>query len=186
MFSLQFLFQSTCSWLCLSLGCHGSFRDVGSSVARAGTDASITHVALTSLASSHGGTAVLTSTALLSATTSIQTPLSYPTAINATTASSSSSLVASAPIDVSDPDVLTIASRRIDFIISKQTGANEIPTWCVRQPCIYASNICMYSYRLSTLGADGRWPASEVDYTRGCGARRANWPATGHWFRVGA
>lgn len=29
--------------------------------------------------------------------------------------------------------------------------------------------------RLSTLGDDGKWPDSEIDYTTGCPARRANW-----------
>ncbi|KZP04685.1 polysaccharide lyase family 8 protein, partial [Athelia psychrophila] len=38
--------------------------------------------------------------------------------------------------------------------------------------------------RLSTLGANGTWPASEVDYTTGCAAQRANWPAQTHWHRI--
>jgi hypothetical protein len=36
--------------------------------------------------------------------------------------------------------------------------------------------------RLSRLGADGKW--SDVDYTTGCSAQRANWPAQGHWQRI--
>jgi len=28
------------------------------------------------------------------------------------------------------------------------------------------------------------WPASEVDLTTGCNARRANWPAQIHWIRI--
>jgi hypothetical protein len=39
-------------------------------------------------------------------------------------------------------------------------------------------------YRLSTLGSDGKWPGNEVDYTTGCAARRANWPAQVHWQRI--
>ncbi|KAF7970614.1 hypothetical protein HWV62_23645 [Athelia sp. TMB] len=39
---------------------------------------------------------------------------------------------------------------------------------------------------LSTLGENGTWPASEVDYTAGCKARRANWPAQTHWIRITA
>ena len=38
--------------------------------------------------------------------------------------------------------------------------------------------------RLSTLGPDGKWPDNEVDYTTGCAARRANWPAQTHWQRI--
>ncbi|KAG5720111.1 Chondroitinase-AC [Termitomyces sp. T112] len=37
---------------------------------------------------------------------------------------------------------------------------------------------------LSSLGPDGKWPNSEVDYTTGCAARRANWPAQEHWQRI--
>ncbi|KAH0588585.1 hypothetical protein H2248_004415 [Termitomyces sp. 'cryptogamus'] len=36
----------------------------------------------------------------------------------------------------------------------------------------------------STLDDDGKWPDSEVDYTTGCDARRANWPAQEHWRRI--
>lgn len=47
-------------------------------------------------------------------------------------------------------------------------------------------NIIVYIrlYRLSTLGSNGTWPASEIDYTAGCNARRANWPAQEHWARI--
>ncbi|KAH9935151.1 polysaccharide lyase family 8 protein [Epithele typhae] len=38
--------------------------------------------------------------------------------------------------------------------------------------------------RLDTLGDDGKWPDSEVDYTTGCDGRRANWPAEDHWVRI--
>ncbi|KAG5634466.1 hypothetical protein H0H81_001850, partial [Sphagnurus paluster] len=37
---------------------------------------------------------------------------------------------------------------------------------------------------LSTLDENGKWPDSEVDYTTGCEARRANWPAQTHWNRT--
>ncbi|KAF8528209.1 polysaccharide lyase family 8 protein [Hysterangium stoloniferum] len=38
--------------------------------------------------------------------------------------------------------------------------------------------------RLSTLGQDGKWPDSEIDYKAGCSAQRANWPASSHWARI--
>ena len=60
----------------------------------------------------------------------------------------------------------------------------------------------MMARRLATLGEDGKWPDSEIDYTTGCTARRANWyfssftqspypltlylrPAENHWSRIG-
>lgn len=39
-------------------------------------------------------------------------------------------------------------------------------------------------HRISSLGPDGKWPDDEVDYTTGCEARRANWPAQEHWQRI--
>ena len=39
-------------------------------------------------------------------------------------------------------------------------------------------------FRVQTLNAEGMWPASEVDLTTGCDARRANWPAQRHWSRI--
>ncbi|EAU93014.2 chondroitin AC lyase [Coprinopsis cinerea okayama7 len=39
--------------------------------------------------------------------------------------------------------------------------------------------------RLDSLdNLTGKWPDTEVDYTTGCGARRANWPAQAHWQRI--
>jgi len=37
---------------------------------------------------------------------------------------------------------------------------------------------------MDSLGSDGKWLDSEVDYTTGCAARRANWPAEEHWQRA--
>ncbi|KAF8232548.1 polysaccharide lyase family 8 protein [Tricholoma matsutake] len=61
----------------------------------------------------------------------------------------------------------TIKQRRIGNIISGQTGST--------------SNISAW---VSSLDANGKWPDSEVDYTTGCLARRANWPAQVHWIRI--
>ncbi|KAG6827678.1 hypothetical protein H0H92_010809 [Tricholoma furcatifolium] len=36
----------------------------------------------------------------------------------------------------------------------------------------------------ASLDENGKWPDSEVDYTTGCAARRANWPAQAHWQRI--
>ncbi|KAF8872147.1 chondroitin AC/alginate lyase [Gymnopilus junonius] len=63
-------------------------------------------------------------------------------------------------------DILSIQSRRLTSIIGATSSPKNIPAW------------------LSTLGSDGKWPDSEVDYTTGCEARRANWPAQTHWQRI--
>lgn len=39
--------------------------------------------------------------------------------------------------------------------------------------------------RLSTLGSDGKWPDSEINYTTGCPAQTGSWPAQEHWERIG-
>ncbi|RDB19287.1 Chondroitinase-AC [Hypsizygus marmoreus] len=66
-----------------------------------------------------------------------------------------------------DP-VTVIGERRVRSILKNQgTGnAEDISAW------------------LSTLGADGKWPDVEIDYTTGCEARRAHWPAQDHWKRI--
>ncbi|GJJ11951.1 hypothetical protein Clacol_006189 [Clathrus columnatus] len=63
-------------------------------------------------------------------------------------------------------DVATVLSRRLNFFIEGQTNASSVQRL------------------LDTLGPDGKWPDSEVDYTTGCDAQRANWPAGQHWFRI--
>ncbi|KAJ3511289.1 hypothetical protein NLJ89_g4184 [Agrocybe chaxingu] len=60
-------------------------------------------------------------------------------------------------------------TRRVDSVLLdiKDTAFPlDIPAW------------------LSSLDSDGKWPDNEVDYTTGCAARRANWPAQTHWLRI--
>ncbi|KXN90692.1 Chondroitinase-AC [Leucoagaricus sp. SymC.cos] len=57
-------------------------------------------------------------------------------------------------------------ARRFDNIVGPLTGANNISAW------------------MASLGTDGKWPDSEVDYTTGCQGRRAAWPAQDHWQRI--
>ncbi|KAL5495226.1 hypothetical protein ACEPAI_689 [Sanghuangporus weigelae] len=63
-------------------------------------------------------------------------------------------------------DIDTILARRLEIIVASATQVTSISSW------------------LSTLQEDGSWPASEIDYTTGCDAQRANWPAQNHWSRV--
>ncbi|KAI5124661.1 hypothetical protein M0805_004269 [Coniferiporia weirii] len=63
-------------------------------------------------------------------------------------------------------DINTIHERRLPFIVASATQATSISAW------------------LSTLQPNGSWPSSEIDYTSGCSAQRANWPAETHWQRI--
>ncbi|KZP31299.1 polysaccharide lyase family 8 protein [Athelia psychrophila] len=126
--------------------------------------------------------AVQTTTAYMSQTSGTQgvSTKSFAATIVSTASSSlpSSSVATSAnapsstsqiPTKADITDIGTISQRRITDIIgalSAQSSAGSIPGW------------------LSTLGANGMWPASEVNYTAGCAAQRANWPAQTHWHRI--
>ncbi|KAF8078587.1 chondroitin AC/alginate lyase [Lyophyllum atratum] len=130
-----------------------------------------------------GSTPILAST---SASTS-STPQSLPTSTSAPTsgslpltATSSSTSTSSIPLSAStsstsplptstsaaQQDIDTIRERRLSSIVGGLASPESIPAW------------------LSSLGLDGKWPDSEVDYTTGCAARRANWPAQEHWQRI--
>ncbi|KAG1833845.1 polysaccharide lyase family 8 protein [Suillus variegatus] len=64
-------------------------------------------------------------------------------------------------------DINTIHQRRLVTITEEITLSPEnITSW------------------IADLGANGRWPSSEVDYTSGCDAVRSNWPAQLHWQRI--
>ncbi|KAI0002105.1 polysaccharide lyase family 8 protein [Russula vinacea] len=63
-------------------------------------------------------------------------------------------------------DLDTILQRKLGFITASATTVSQIASW------------------LQTLGPGGSWPAAEIDYTAGCPAQRANWPASTHWSRV--
>ena len=62
-------------------------------------------------------------------------------------------------------DINTITQRRYSTIVGQAGGSSRISTW------------------ISTQQIDGSW--MDVDYTTGCAARRANWPAQSHWSRIG-
>ncbi|KAK7064199.1 polysaccharide lyase family 8 protein, partial [Favolaschia claudopus] len=73
-------------------------------------------------------------------------------------ATSAQPTASSTPISLSTArDVETLHERRLSNIVGALTDATSIPYW------------------LSTLNASGQWP--DVDYTTGCPAQRANWPA---------
>ncbi|TFK30475.1 chondroitin AC lyase [Coprinopsis marcescibilis] len=63
-------------------------------------------------------------------------------------------------------DLTTIHQRRLSSIIGEVGSPGNISRW------------------ISSLDVAGKWPDSEIDYTTGCAARRANWPAQVHWQRI--
>ncbi|KAH9898428.1 galactose mutarotase-like protein [Cubamyces lactineus] len=127
-------------------------------------------------------TSALSSAATSSADVSSSASLSQSltsvsaTITSATNSSSSSTLATSTSTAPSQPkqsldpgtlaDIATVRERRLTLILSGITSTSSISQW------------------LSTLGPDGKWPDSEIDYTTGCDARRANWPAEDHWNRI--
>ncbi|TFK90255.1 polysaccharide lyase family 8 protein [Polyporus arcularius HHB13444] len=138
-----------------------------------------------SVAAASSGTrssSFLTSSSALSSTSSsLVSTLSSSSAISssavegsssASPVSSSSSFTTSAsqPSQTLDPgtvaDIATVRDRRLTIILEGVGSPANISAW------------------LSTLGKDGKWPDSEIDYTTGCTARRANWPAEDHWSRI--
>ncbi|KAF8973957.1 polysaccharide lyase family 8 protein [Flammula alnicola] len=67
---------------------------------------------------------------------------------------------------VASDDVTVARQQRLSVIVGSTTGATSISAW------------------LSTLGSDGKWPDSEINYTTGCDAQAASWPAQSHWSRI--
>ncbi|KDR85026.1 hypothetical protein GALMADRAFT_312284 [Galerina marginata CBS 339.88] len=67
---------------------------------------------------------------------------------------------------VSSDDIGLAGQQRLSVIVGSTTGATSISAW------------------LSTLGPNGKWPDSEIDYTTGCSAQTASWPAQSHWSRI--
>jgi hypothetical protein len=91
------------------------------------------------------------------------------------------------PTQTIDPstaqNIKSIQTRRISSIIGALPSPGSISSWWVPRNSSRVLTVLIYN-RLSTLGSDGKWPDNEVDYTTGCAARRANWPAQAHWQRI--
>ncbi|KAJ7103495.1 polysaccharide lyase family 8 protein [Mycena belliarum] len=98
--------------------------------------------------------------------------ITTPTTSQSATTSSSSVVVpsqSSPTLSLKNPsttqEIALVTGRRLANIVGSLTGAApSVPVW------------------LSTLQSNGQWP--DVDYTSGCLAQRANWPAEGHWNRI--
>ncbi|KAH8829518.1 polysaccharide lyase family 8 protein [Flagelloscypha sp. PMI_526] len=63
-------------------------------------------------------------------------------------------------------DLKTLRERRSARVIGSIYDAGSIGSW------------------LNTLGGDGKWPDSEINYATQCAAQRSNWPAFEHWRRI--
>ncbi|KAJ7070876.1 polysaccharide lyase family 8 protein [Mycena amicta] len=145
-------------------------------------------LAILSPLSVHAATLSLSqSPALSSATTSATSTLSTSTLTTASTGASSASFTStssltpnaslsasstvssaqpsSSPIDpATAQDIATLLTRRLSNIVGELSNATLIGGW------------------LLTLNSSGQWP--DVDYTTGCTAQRANWPAEIHLNRI--
>ncbi|KAJ7630978.1 polysaccharide lyase family 8 protein [Roridomyces roridus] len=101
--------------------------------------------------------------ATISATSSLTSSVSPSSSV--VPSSTSSSTQPSASVDpTTAQEIATIHERRLSNIVGALTNATSIPTW------------------IATLEPNGQWP--DVDYTTGCPAQRANWPAELHWNRI--
>ncbi|VDB88720.1 unnamed protein product [Peniophora sp. CBMAI 1063] len=88
-----------------------------------------------------------------------------PPSISPTPTASASASDPSASLNATTAsDFDTILQRRLTFAIRSAGDASSVGTW------------------LDTLSPEGTWP--DVDYTTGCPAQRANWPAEVHWERI--
>ncbi|KAG8921081.1 hypothetical protein FRC01_000423 [Tulasnella sp. 417] len=65
-------------------------------------------------------------------------------------------------------DIETVYDRRVGFIVQDYASTKGLAD--------------LLENLLDTAAADGTWP--DVDYTSGCPARRANWPAQVHWLHI--
>lgn len=94
-------------------------------------------------------------------------------------------LLATYPTVSFGADIDVLRDRRIAGIVYATTGATSIASWYANSKTLIDTpdslNKCD---RISTLDANGKWPDSEIDYTTGFDARRANWPAQTHWLRI--
>ncbi|KAI0322717.1 polysaccharide lyase family 8 protein [Amylostereum chailletii] len=95
-------------------------------------------------------------------TSSVRNPPSHTSALSPSTSVPTAIVLGPETLN----DLHSVLTSRLSFITVGAGNATDISGW------------------LSTLGPDGRWPDSEVDYTTGCPARRANWPAQEHWIRI--
>jgi len=113
-------------------------------------------------------------------------PASSSQALTVTTSLSVPSNVAFAQPTLSSDqalqDIRTIQTRRLSSIIGAIPPPQSIPAWYVSLFAVFERGLT--NHRVSSLAADGKWPDDEVDYTTGCAARRANWPAQEHWQRI--
>ncbi|KAJ8522568.1 hypothetical protein ONZ45_g912 [Pleurotus djamor] len=99
----------------------------------------------------------------------VSVSVSLGASLNGPTSTPDNSTTPAAPV-AEDPEVQTLCSRRtVDIIATLSTGA-------------YVERISTLATWLPTLTTEGKWP--DVDYTTGCTARRASWPAQEHWRRI--
>ncbi|KAF7436853.1 hypothetical protein PC9H_003686 [Pleurotus ostreatus] len=138
-----------------------------SSIAASSTSA----ISMSSTASASSISSVSVRSSVQASSTSITVSASALSSSSIQATSTQASTAASPSTSVpaqTAAEIKTITQRRLSTIVGglSTDRAASISSW------------------ISTLGPDGKWPASEVDYTTACAARRANWPAQEHWQRI--
>ncbi|KAI0348044.1 polysaccharide lyase family 8 protein [Trametopsis cervina] len=126
----------------------------------------LSHPASSSSSSAESAASSLSTQSEHSSASASASSASSHAASSASTSSSSAAQPSSTLDSGTQDEIDTMTARRLSFIVGAAGDPSNITAW------------------LSTLGANGQWPASEVDYTTGCDARRANWPAQTHWIRL--
>ncbi|KAJ7488318.1 polysaccharide lyase family 8 protein [Mycena latifolia] len=124
-------------------------RALTSSLASINSSASTTPIPLSTV-STVASTVSTNTTSTIASTSVVASSSSASTTV--------STQPSSTPIDpATAQDIETIHQRRLSNIVGALTNASSIPSW------------------ISTLEPNGQWP--DLDYTTGCPAQRANWPA---------
>ncbi|KAF7339439.1 Polysaccharide lyase family 8 protein [Mycena sanguinolenta] len=131
------------------------------------------HAAVVSSSTANITTTTTPTSISLASTSALSSAAQVSNSANATsiTSLSATPTVSTQPSATSTPinsttaqDIETLTQRRLSNIVGALTNASSIGTW------------------LSILNASGQFP--DVDYTTGCPAQRANWPAENHWVRL--
>ncbi|KAI0724522.1 polysaccharide lyase family 8 protein [Cerioporus squamosus] len=125
----------------------------------------------TTLVASTTASSFAVSSAVTSAVPSSDATSPTSSASSVTSSTTTAPAVLANTGDSTQSDIDTIRQRRIAIILQD-----------VVDPLV--GTISNISDWVSTLGPDGQWPSSQVDYTTGCGGQKANWPAEVHWQRL--
>ncbi|KAI0361657.1 galactose mutarotase-like protein [Trametes cingulata] len=164
----RFSATSASSWAASSSASISSrLSSAATSASRASSSApQSTTVVSSSVARSQSSSSLPLPTSLVSSSVTSSTGLSSSSSVSLNATSTAVPLPTQSVDPATLADIESVRQRRLSLIISGISSTYSVTQW------------------LATLGPDGKWPDSEIDYTTGCDARRANWPAEEHWNRI--